>query len=95
MGKIHKGAAWQAVRKQVLATADTCAICRQALEKNEDGTSFHKAPHPKSLSVDHIIPLAAGGAPYALENLQPVHLGCNKEKGTKNSRPVTGNTRDW
>jgi len=30
--------------------------------------------------VDHIVPLSRGGAPYALENLQPLCSECHREK---------------
>lgn len=39
-------------------------------------------PHPKSLSVDHIIPISKGGS-SAIDNLQIAHLDCNVKAGAK------------
>lgn len=36
-------------------------------------------PDPMSASVDHIVPLAAGGA-HTMANVQSAHLGCNSRK---------------
>ena len=66
---------YEAARKRVLAAANVCAICGQTLDKSI------KFPHPMSATVDHIIPIAKGGHPFALENLQAVHLCCNQRKG--------------
>lgn len=41
-----------------------------------------KYPHPMSISIDHIIPVALGGR-STIDNLQATHLICNKEKGKK------------
>lgn len=37
-------------------------------------------PHPLSASVDHIVPIAAGGA-HTLANVALAHLVCNQRKG--------------
>lgn len=50
-----------------------CGICGQSIF-----ASF-KHPHPASVSVDHIVPLARGGSD-ALSNKQLAHLGCNSRK---------------
>jgi 5-methylcytosine-specific restriction endonuclease McrA len=47
-----------------------CGICRKAI-----GKSF-KWPHPKSASIDHIVPISEGGADTA-GNKRAAHLGCN------------------
>ncbi|MET9521513.1 HNH endonuclease [Streptomyces coeruleorubidus] len=39
-------------------------------------------PDPKSASVDHIVPLALGGA-HSMINVQSAHLGCNSRKRDK------------
>lgn len=39
-------------------------------------------PHLRSLSVDHIVPLAKGG-PTTIENRQALHLVCNLRKGAQ------------
>jgi hypothetical protein len=47
-----------------------CGICRKAI-----GKTF-KWPHPKSASIDHIIPISEGGEDTA-GNKRAAHLGCN------------------
>ena len=61
-------------RKKILATAEICAICGQPLHPE---LSY---PHPLSTTADHIIPIARGGHPNDLDNLQAVHLMCNIKK---------------
>lgn len=39
-------------------------------------------PDPRSKSVDHVVPLARGGA-HAMSNCALAHLGCNVKKGAK------------
>jgi 5-methylcytosine-specific restriction endonuclease McrA len=58
-----------------------------------------------SACVDHIIPVAKGGHPSALENLQLAHWTCNRQKSDKLYREkrepkVVGNrnlpqSKDW
>lgn len=57
-------------------TATACALCGMPFDKSL------KYPHPLSISIDHIIPVALGGR-STLDNLQATHLICNKEKGKK------------
>lgn len=39
-------------------------------------------PHPKSASLDHIVPLSVGGK-HVLTNVQIAHFGCNMAKGNR------------
>ena len=64
-------------KKIVLASQDICAICGKPVDKTI------KPPHPLSASIDHIIPIAKGGHPADLSNLQLAHRACNRQKGTK------------
>lgn len=57
-------------------TSMVCALCGMPFDKTL------KYPHPLSISIDHIIPVALGGR-STLDNLQATHLVCNKEKGKK------------
>ena len=68
-------------RKIIYATQTHCAICGQPVDFSL------KAPDPMAPSVDHIIPVAKGGHPSALENLQLAHLRCNRAKGTRLKEP--------
>lgn len=47
-----------------------CGICRKAISRNL------KWPHPKSPSIDHIVPISEGGEDTA-GNKRAAHLGCN------------------
>jgi 5-methylcytosine-specific restriction protein A len=66
------------IRRQAAANNTPCGICGKPIRYD-----LH-APNPQSFSVDHITPIANGGAPYDLHNLQPAHLGCNAAKSNKN-----------
>lgn len=57
-------------------TCNVCALCGMPIDKSL------KYPHPMSISIDHIIPVALGGK-STIDNLQATHLLCNKEKGKK------------
>ncbi|MEU9218915.1 HNH endonuclease [Streptomyces sp. NPDC048376] len=50
-----------------------CQLCHEPIDQTIAW------PHPKSPSIDHIIPLSRGGA-HALSNVQSAHLGCNSSK---------------
>jgi hypothetical protein len=51
-----------------------CWICKRRI-----GKTF-KYPHPRSPSIDHILPLSLGGDDTAL-NKKAAHLGCNMARG--------------
>lgn len=64
-------------RKKIFATQTVCAICGRPVDFSL------KSPHPMSPTVDHIIPLAKGGHPSDLANLQLAHRCCNRQKSDK------------
>jgi len=89
-------------KKIIFATQTHCGICGQPVDFSL------KFPHPLSPTADHIIPVAKGGDPSALENLQLAHLACNRAKSDKilteqaqkaKRKPVTNRdlplSRDW
>ena len=53
-----------------------CQICGGKIRQ------YKKTPHPHSPTIDHIIPLAAGGT-HERKNVQAAHFICNSEKGTR------------
>ena len=61
-------------RKKIIAAQDVCAICGLPVDKKL------KAPHPMSATVDHIIPVAKGGHPSDINNMQLAHFVCNRMK---------------
>ena len=61
----------------ILKTQRICGICGKPVDFS------YKYPHPLSPSVDHIIPIAKGGHPSDLANLQLAHRTCNRWKSDK------------
>lgn len=51
-----------------------CGLCYEEIDQSLAW------PHPKSKSIDHIVPVSKGGA-HEPGNLQAAHLGCNSSKG--------------
>lgn len=64
-------------KKKIMATECRCGICGQPVDKSL------KFPDPKSPCIDHIIPIAKGGNPVDIDNLQLAHLKCNRDKSDK------------
>ncbi|GAA1058543.1 hypothetical protein GCM10017608_35730 [Agromyces luteolus] len=71
------GAAWQDARMRVVARDGLrCRIC---------GTDVFvtSGPHPQRLHIDHVVPLANGGAPLDVDNLRVTCQSCNLAKGSR------------
>lgn len=66
---------WDGVTNAEILERDRwrCGICGQRI-----GKTF-KYPHPRSASVDHVIPLTEGGGDTAA-NKRAAHLGCNQRR---------------
>ena len=64
-------------KKRIYSAQTICGICGKPVD-----FSF-KFPHPLSPCIDHIIPVAKGGHPSAIENLQLAHMCCNRQKSDK------------
>lgn len=64
-------------KKIIYATQTICGICGQPVDMTL------KYPHPLSKCVDHIIPVAKGGHPSDIDNLQLAHWTCNRQKSDK------------
>lgn len=69
---------WPKVRKYVRDNfPSVCWLCGEWIDKSLP------AKHPKSFSVDHIIPVSKGGDPTSLDNVAPAHYGCNSSRGNR------------
>lgn len=68
---------FEANKKKILATQDVCGICGKPVDK------ALRYPHPLSAVIDHIIPIARGGHPSDIDNLQLAHWTCNRQKSDK------------
>lgn len=72
----HRGP-FERNKKRIYQTQDVCGICGKPVDKSL------KYPHPLSPCIDHIIPIAKGGHPSDIENLQLAHWTCNRQKSDK------------
>ena len=54
----------------------TCHICGEPIDRRAI------APHPKSATMDHVVPLALGGT-HTRDNVQLAHFLCNSIKGAR------------
>lgn len=64
-------------KKKIYATQDVCGICGKPVDFSL------QYPHPLSKCIDHIIPVAKGGHPSDISNLQLAHWKCNRAKSDK------------
>ena len=69
--------AFERAKKKIYATQTVCGICGKPVDFSV------KYPHPLSPCIDHIIPIAKGGHPSDLDNLQLAHRCCNRQKSDK------------
>ncbi|HFU4488725.1 TPA: HNH endonuclease [Streptococcus suis] len=74
-------------KKRILKTATICAICGHQVDKSL------KAPHPMSAAIDHIIPIAKGGHPSDISNMQLTHRQCNRQKSDKLFNDISSNPK--
>lgn len=72
----HRGA-FEKNKRRILATQTVCGICGKPVDMSL------KYPHPLAPCIDHIIPIARGGHPSDIENLQLAHWTCNRQKSDK------------
>lgn len=69
--------AFERNKKKIYATQTVCGICGKPVDFTL------RYPHPLSPCIDHIIPIAKGGHPSDLDNLQLAHFTCNRQKADK------------
>jgi len=94
----HRGA-FEKNKKKIYATQSLCGICGMPVDFTK------KFPHPLSPCIDHIIPIAKGGHPSDINNLQLAHWTCNRQKSDKlnmtqkseeeNQKAVGNQTLPW
>lgn len=75
-------------KKKIIATQTVCGICGKPVDKSL------RYPDPLSPCVDHIIPVAKGGHPSDLSNMQLAHWTCNRQKSDKLLRPRQAEQED-
>ena len=91
---------WVRTRAKVLAGRPDCALCGKPIDYDGPYRDERGKLNPWGPVVDHIEPMAKGGNPYDLGNLQAAHRRCNGRKGDR-ARPRTVTipklitSRDW
>lgn len=77
--RIYNTKRWAIIRRAVLNAEPFCRMCAE------------RGVETLATEVDHIVPLANGGDPYSLANLQPLDHHCHSVKTRKeqatNERP--------
>ncbi|APD18256.1 HNH endonuclease [Mycobacterium phage Hammy] len=76
MNEARNTARRERFRRIVRRGRPDCAVCGEPIDYEAD----HK--HPLSFQIDHITPLAKGGTD-TLDNIQPTHRQCNRDKSDK------------
>jgi 5-methylcytosine-specific restriction endonuclease McrA len=74
---------WQRLAKRTCPPGSVCYLCGQPIEFGL------RRNHPRGPSVDHIVALDNGGAPFDPTNLAPAHFGCNGAKAARAFVPDT------
>lgn len=69
--------AFERAKKRIYASQTVCGICGKPVDFSQ------RYPHPLSPCIDHIIPVAKGGHPSDIDNLQLAHWACNRQKSDK------------
>ena len=69
--------AFERNKKKVYATQSVCGICGRPVDFSL------RYPNPLSPCIDHIVPIAKGGHPSDIDNLQLAHWTCNRQKSDK------------
>lgn len=79
-------------RRAIRRTKPPCGICGEEIDYSL------RSPHPDSFEVDHVLPIARGGAD-TLENKQASHRRCNRDKWHKVAEDLAPRTfmteRSW
>ncbi|MFG2070976.1 HNH endonuclease [Micromonospora tulbaghiae] len=89
MGGALSGHRWRALVAECKRVYPwVCWLCHQRIG--------HWPPrHPRSYSVDHVIPRSKGGSVYDITNCRPAHYGCNSSRQAK-AQPVRWiSADDW
>jgi 5-methylcytosine-specific restriction endonuclease McrA len=72
----HRGP-YERAKKRIYRTQEVCGICGKPVDKSL------RYPHPLAPCIDHIVPIAKGGHPSDIGNLQLAHWTCNRQKSDK------------
>jgi hypothetical protein len=70
-GVSPRPARWRKIRAEVLASETHCGFCNEWVDQSLPYT------HRMGPTVDHILPIACGGATYDRSDLRLAHRACN------------------
>lgn len=73
---------WRQLVKHLVRPGAMCEI-EECAEPSREILFGLRPRHPLGPSLDHIIELQYGGAPFDPANLRPAHLGCNVRKSNR------------
>jgi len=89
----RSGSRWRRARQLLLVPGVCCWLCGQPIDLSIRWNP--RCPDPGYGTLDHLRPLARGGAPLDLRNLRPAHYGCNSRRGALMRRRVLRTSRQW
>ena len=90
-GEVWNQASWKEARKRAIASKEhVCAKCHQFIDVSLAMNLPNGKRNPLAVEVDHIVPTSRGGPLYDLDNLQLLHMRCNRKKGAKMDSDYTG-----
>lgn len=83
VGKAMRRARWRELTREPIDPRDIfrrdkwmCHICSKPVNRSA------KCPHPRAATIDHVVPIALGGA-HVKSNVKCAHFICNSKKGAK------------
>jgi 5-methylcytosine-specific restriction endonuclease McrA len=74
------------MRATIARTKPACHICGQPIDYTLDHL------HPQAFVIDHVVPLAKGGADD-LTNVKAAHRACNSKKRARLVAPIVRRSR--
>lgn len=90
-GEVWNQASWKEARRRAIASKEPiCARCQKYIDTSLPMNLPDGKRNPLAVEVDHIVPTSRGGALYDLENLQLLHMRCNRQKGAKMASDYEG-----
>ena len=75
-------AAYQQLRRAVLARSNICIICGHPIDMRLSGR------HPDGPTLEHKQPRSRGGSVMDPRNCGPAHLRCNASRGNRDTKPL-------
>lgn len=90
-GEQWNQASWASARRRAIASKDpVCVRCHNFIDVTLPQKLADGSLNPLAVEVDHITPIIRGGLPYEMENLQLLHMRCNRQKGSKMAEDYDG-----